>query len=293
MGRPATEKGTFEAEDTSYLGDPWREAGAMAGFEAAIEESPALFLGALGALVAAAAALFVLFSYLTAPRLAELTPAFPRVFLAGGAVVFLYIILEYLGLVATVYTGKRLLLPVVRSSRMIVKLASLAPRFARLFGSTPDRMAHSAVQVSNAVTRATRRWAKRRGPVLVLLPRCLQRPECPEAVVDDIENCRRCGECPMTALLALRDEFDGVVMAVLTGGSVVPAVVRRVDPRAVIGVACERELIAGIYVVADRPVFGVANQRPRGPCRATEFKWADLRAAVELFARRAAENRSD
>ena len=97
----------------------------------------------------------------------------------------------------------------------------------------------------------------------------------------------------MTALLALRDEFDGVVMAVLTGGSVVPAVVRRVDPRAVIGVACERELIAGIYVVDDRPVFGVANQRPRGPCRATEFKWADLRAAVELFARRAAENRSD
>jgi hypothetical protein len=293
MGRPTTEKDTFDAEDASYLGDAWREAGAMAGFEAAIEESPALFLRALGALVAAAAAFFVLFSYLAAPRFAELTPALPRVFLAGGAAVFLYVILEYLGLVATVYTGKCLLLPAVRSSRIIVKLASLAPRFARLFGSTPDRMAHSAVQVSNAVTRATRRRLRRRGPVLVLLPRCLQRPECPEAVVDDIENCRRCGECPMTALLAFRDEFDGVVMAVLTGGSVVPAVVRRVDPRAVIGVACERELIAGIYVVDDRPVFGVANQRPRGPCRATEFKWADLRAAVELFARRAAENRSD
>ncbi len=293
MGRPVTEKDTFDAENTSYLGDPWREAGAMAGFEAAIEQSPALFLGALGAFIAAAAALFVLFWYLAAPRLAELTPAFPRVFLAGGAVVFLYVILEYLGLIATVYTPRCLLLPIVRSSRVIVKLAPLAPRFARLFGSTPDRMAHSAVQVSNAVARATKRRVKRRGPVLVLLPRCLQRPECPEAVVDDIENCRRCGECPVAALLALRDEFDGVVMAVLTGGSVVPAVVRRLDPRAVIGVACERELIAGIYAVDDRPVFGVANQRPRGPCRGTEFKWADLRAAVELFARRAAEDSSD
>ncbi|NIT36524.1 MAG: DUF116 domain-containing protein [candidate division Zixibacteria bacterium] len=293
MARPVTEKDTFDAEDASYLGDPWREAGAMAGFEAAIEQGPALFLGALGAFVAAGAALFLLFWYLAVPRLAELSPVIPRVFLAGGAIVFLYIVLEYLGLVTTVYTPKCLLLPFVRSSRVIVRLAPLAPRFARLFGSTPDRMAHSAVQVSNAVTRATERRVKRRGPVLVLLPRCLQRPECPEAVVNDIENCQRCGECPMTELLALRDEFDGVVMAVLTGGSVVPAVVARLDPRAVIGVACERELIAGIYVVDDRPVVGVANQRPRGPCRATEFKWPDLRAAVELFARRAAEDGPD
>jgi len=293
MGRPVKDKDTLDAEDASYLGDPWREAGAMAGFEAAIEQSPALFLGALGALVAAAAALFVLLWYLTAPRLAELSTLLPRIFLVAGGIIFIYVISEYLGLVATVYTGKRLLLPVVRSSRVIVKLAPLAPRFARLFGSTPDRMAHSAVQVSNAVARATRRRVERQGPVLVLLPRCIQRPDCPEAVVNDIENCRRCGECPITALLALRDEFDGVVMAVLTGGSVVPVVVRRLDPRAVIGVACERELIAGIYVVDDRPVVGVANQRPRGPCRATEFKWVDLRAAVALFARRAAEDGPD
>jgi hypothetical protein len=86
--------------------------------------------------------------------------------------------------------------------------------------------------------------------------------------------------------LSLREEYDDVVMAVLTGGSVVPSVVRHFDPRAVIGVACERELITGIYVVNDRPVLGVANQRPEGPCRGTKVTLEELRDAVEIFAGR-------
>jgi hypothetical protein len=276
--------GNIEIEDSDYLGDEWREAGAMAGFEVAIDEGPGLFLAAVGVFVVAAGAVFAALWYLTAPRLAALTPALPVVLLAAGGLLFLYIVVEYLAVTATVYTGKGLALPLARSAGAVVKLLPAARRLARLFGSTPDRMAHSAVRVSNAVTRALGRRPGGEGPVLVLLPRCVQRPGCPQPLVEDIENCRRCGECPVADLLALRDEYQGVVMAVLTGGSVVPGVVRRVGPRAVIGLACERELISGIMAVDGRPVLGVANQRPLGPCRGTTLRPEDLRSAVEVFA---------
>ena len=167
-----------EIGDADYLGDEWREAGAMAGFEVAIDQGPGLFLAAVGVFVVAAGAAFAALWYLTAPRLAALTPMLPNVLLAAGGLLFLYLLLEYLALTATVYTGKGLALPLARSSGAVVKLLPAARRLARLFGSTPDRMAHSAVRVSNAVTRAARRRRGGEGPVLVLLPRCVQRPGC-------------------------------------------------------------------------------------------------------------------
>ena len=286
MAGSAREKSVVGVEDTSYLGDEWREAGALAGFEAAIEQGPALFLAAVGILITGAAALFVLFWYFTAPRLEAFSPFLPSAVLLAGGVLISYLFLEYLGIIATTYTGKGLLLPLGRSSRIIMKFAAPARRLARLFGSTGDRMAHSAVRVSNAVTRATANRSKRPGPVLVLLLRCIQRPECSQPLVEDVDSCRRCGECPVAEILDLREEYDDVVMAVLTGGSVVPSVVRHFEPRAVIGVACERELITGIYVVNDRPVLGVANQRPQGPCRGTTLTLEELREAIEIFAGR-------
>jgi hypothetical protein len=258
----------------------------MAGFEVAIDQGPGLFLAAVGVLIAGAAAAFAALWYLAAPRLEALTPVLSTALLAAGGVVFLYILLEYAALAATIYTGRALALPLGRAARTVVKLVPAARRLAPLFGSTADRMAHAAVRASNAVTRAVRRRPRGRGPVLVLLPRCLQRPGCPQPVVDDIESCRRCGKCPMAELLDLRSEYPDVVMAVLTGGSVVPGVVRRLEPRAVIGLACERELVAGIMAVDGRPVLGVANQRPLGPCRGTTLDLDELREALEVFTAR-------
>lgn len=292
MTVPVTKKDFVDDKDASYLGDPWRDAGALAGFEAAIEQGPGLFLAAVGVLITAAAALFVLFWYFIAPRLEAFSPLLPPAVLLVGGVLISYIFLEYLGVVATTYAGKRFLLPLGGSSRAIIKLVAPARRLAKLLGSSADRMAHSAVRVSNAVTRATAKGSKRPGPVLVLLPRCVQRPECAQPLVEDIDSCRRCGECPVAEILELREGYEGVVMAVLTGGSVVPAAVRHFEPRAVIGVACERELITGIYVVSDRPVLGVANQRPQGPCRGTTVTLGELREAVEIFTGRKAAGRT-
>jgi hypothetical protein len=284
MAAVSEDENRSPAESRDHLGEPWREAGALAAFEPAIDQGPGPYLAALGAFLLGGGGLYAFLWYLAAPRLAQLTEALPVVLLAVGGAAFLYLALEYAGLAATVYLGRNFLLPLGRSTRLLVKLAPAAGRLARLFGSTSDRMTHSMVRVSNAVTRARRRRGGKAGPVLVLLPRCLQRPGCPQPLEEDVETCRRCGECPVAALLDLREEYDDVVMRVLTGGSVVRGVVRSLAPRAVVGVACERELLAGIMAVDDAPVVGVANQRPEGPCRATTLTVEELREAIADFA---------
>jgi len=275
--------------DADYLGERWREAGALAGFETDIRQGPALFLLTLGVLLGAAFAAGAGAWYLAAPRLAQWSPALPRLALVAAALAAVYLLAEYVGLVATVVSRRRFLLPLAAANRVTFRLMPAARRIGRLFGPGGDRLTHSFVELSNALTRARpllRRYglSRREGPVLVLLPRCLQRPACPAAVVDDIANCRRCGGCMMGDVVALGERYDGVVLAVLSGGSLARGLIRRLEPRAVVGVACERELFDGIVAVHDRPVLGVANQRPVGPCRATVIRVTELEAALSFFA---------
>ena len=41
-------------------------------------------------------------------------------------------------------------------------------------------------------------------------------------------------------------------------------------PLAVIGIACERDLVSGIEEITSKiPVIGIENKRPEGPCKNT------------------------
>lgn len=271
-------------EKEDYLGELWRTAADIEHAEASIEEGPRLFLGGLAFVIAAAAGFILTAWYFAAPRLAQFAPWLPKATLAVFGAGLLYLFTEYAGLAATALTGKNYLLPLGRHNKLWLRAAAAAIRSAPLLRSSRDRFIHSFVRVSNAVATARRKsYARKRGPILVLLPRCVQRPECPEAVTTNVNFCRRCCKCLIGEVLELRDEYDDVIVVVLAGGSAVRGLVRRLDPRAVIGVACERELWVGIAAMDDRPVVGIANQRPYGPCRATSFHVEELKRVLEEF----------
>ena len=60
--------------------------------------------------------------------------------------------------------------------------------------------------------------------------------------------------------------------------------IRTERPSAVIGVACERDLISGIRDVSPLlPTIGITNQRPEGPCKNTLIDMDALRRAIETF----------
>lgn len=259
-----------------------RRSRGRAGEEPERRATPALYLfltAAVSAVLAAAAAgLWFLF----APRLAAWHPfaaaaswcALAALAAAWGA----YIAVE--GLSARL--GKDLLrrAPGVRRA-LLGACYPLCRAAGRLAGRTAEAVAASFIACSNAM--AVRRAARPAGGgLLVLLPRCLQREGCAQAVSMDVRNCRRCGGCDLAKLVPLMERY-GFRMAVATGGRLARALVRDLKPSGVIAVACERELLEGIAGIGGIPVVCIANRRPEGPCRNTRVDLGEFEAAVHRF----------
>jgi hypothetical protein len=150
-----------------------------------------------------------------------------------------------------------------------------------LFGIPKDKIRASFVEVNNHLIRSSRRaFAPRE--ILILVPHCLQKTDCSAKVGRRVENCLRCGGCDIDGLLTLA-QYLGVQLAVVTGGTLARKFVAEFRPRAVVAVACERDLAAGIMDTAPLPVLGVGNLRPHGPCKNTAVELEKVKEAVDFF----------
>jgi hypothetical protein len=134
------------------------------------------------------------------------------------------------------------------------------------------------VSLNNLLTRC-RRIKVSPGNLLLLVPRCLQKNGCTQTLGETIDDCKACGQCNVTELLAIRDEF-GIRCSLAAGGREALAFVRDPQVKAVIAVACEKELMQGILAVFPKPVLGVLNIQTNGPCRNTRLEPDLVRAAV-------------
>ena len=115
--------------------------------------------------------------------------------------------------------------------------------------------------------------------VLLLAPHCLQWDQCPHKITRNVRNCRQCGRCPIGEMTALSDRL-GISFAVVPGGTLARQVVAACRPKAVVAVACERDLISGMQDVAPLPAVGLLNKRPNGPCFNTDV---DIQALKEIL----------
>ena len=60
----------------------------------------------------------------------------------------------------------------------------------------------------------------------------------------------------------------GVPVFVATRGQLARRVIRERRPRAVVAVACERDMVSGLHDVAGKmPVLGLTMTLPSGPCK--------------------------
>jgi hypothetical protein len=150
-----------------------------------------------------------------------------------------------------------------------------------LFGISKEKVRASFINVNNGMVLNE---GKTFDPdkVLILLPHCLQNSKCKIRLTYNIENCKRCGKCPIGDLLSLRDEYR-VKMAIATGGTIARRIVVQNRPELIIAVACERDLSSGIQDTYPLPVFGVLNVRPRGPCIDTLVSLEKIRWALDRF----------
>src|SRR5438552_16360633 len=123
---------------------------------------------------------------------------------------------------------------------------SFTSYLARLFGRR-DWAEHAAIDVYNALAERRRRSVGK-GELVVLIPRCLSKQA-------------------LDGVLAIAGRYD-VPVFVATRGQLARRVIRERRPRAVVAVACERDMMTGLRELAGRlAVRGVTLRPPIGPCR--------------------------
>ncbi|MCU0588332.1 MAG: DUF116 domain-containing protein [Syntrophobacteraceae bacterium] len=135
----------------------------------------------------------------------------------------------------------------------------------RLIGLKREDVQHAFVAVNNELVLAQCRNGRPPRSVLLLMPHCLQDQDCEVKITHRVENCKRCGKCPIKGLLELAEQYR-VDLAVATGGTIARRIVLEKRPDLIIAVACERDLTSGIQDTTPLPVYGIFNERPFGPC---------------------------
>jgi hypothetical protein len=220
--------------------------------------------------------------FLTAPRLAEFHPDLPGIIVVVVALAFVVIAVG-LGLIAlSVVAGRRIVFGRRITATVVRIVFPLVRMLATVIGLDRDAVKRSFIAVNNALVSAEG-LRTRGGTVLLLLPHCLQETSCPNRITGGlIENCERCGKCVIAGLLELAHD-NGLALAVATGGTLARRVIGEVHPEAIVAVACETDLTTGIQDSYPLPVYGILNERPRGPCVDTTVDLDAVRDAIRLF----------
>jgi hypothetical protein len=210
------------------------------------DSPPTLFFWWSAAALAAALALGALGLFLLAPRLALLHFVIPTILWAGlataGAVLWAWWAILFL----SHKTGRALLPERLAERGPFLRLMRLTSRVAERFGRR-DWVENAAVKVYNGLALLRGRKVGT-GELLLLIPRCLSKET-------------------LDGVLGVAGRY-GVPVFVATRGQLARRVIRERRPRAVVAVACERDMVSGLHDVAGKvPVLGLTMTLPAGPCK--------------------------
>ena len=162
--------------------------------------------------------------------------------------------------------------------RLIFPIMISMGKFA---GISKDEIRNIFIKINNAYIYS-KKYNFNSKDLIILIPHCIQNHNCKLKVTNDIDNCKKCGMCKINELLQLKEKYDTKIF-IATGGTLARKVIIDNKPKAVIAVACERDLTSGVRDVKGIPVLGVFNLRPNGPCVDTNINIKEVENAINFF----------
>lgn len=245
------------------LGHEWDEwDGRPLPNQGNYDSSPALFFVWSAITLAIGLVLVALGLYLLTPRLRTIHADLPSL-LWGALLLIGSLLWVWWGVLLLSHEIRRPLLPERLAERgPFLRLMRLTSRVADRFGRR-DWVENAAVKVYN--TLAVMRGRKvGQGELLLLIPRCLSK-----ATLDGV--------------LGIAGKY-GVPVFVATRGQLARRVIRERRPRAVVAVACERDMVSGLHDVAGKiPVLGLTMTLPAGPCKDASVDLGQLERWVAAY----------
>lgn len=200
--------------------------------------------------------------FLLAPRLGGLHSDVPRALWIGLAVLTA-LLWGWWAVLFLSYRWDRALLPERLAERgPFLRLMRWTSRIAERFGRR-DWVENAAVKVYNALALLRGRKVGK-GELLLLIPRCLSKET-------------------LDGVLAIAGKYE-VPVFVATRGQLARRVIRERRPRAVVAVACERDMVSGLHDVAGKvPVLGLTMTLPAGPCKDARVNLGQLEEWVRSY----------
>ena len=245
------------------LGHEWDEwDGRPLPNQGNYDSSPALFFVWSAITLAIGLVLVALVLFLLTPRLGTIHADLPSL-LWGFLLLIGSLLWVWWGVLLLSHEIRRPLLPERLAERgPFLRLMRLTSRVADRFGRR-DWVENAAVKVYN--TLAVMRGRKvGQGELLLLIPRCLSK-----ATLDGV--------------LGIAGKY-GVPVFVATRGQLARRVIRERRPRAVVAVACERDMVSGLHDVAGKiPVLGLTMTLPAGPCKDASLDLGQLERWVQAY----------
>jgi hypothetical protein len=245
------------------LGHEWDEwNGRPLPNQGNYDSSPALFFVWSAITLTIGLGLLALGLFLLAPRLGDIHQAAPAL-LWTGLLVAGSLLWAWWGVLLISYELGRPLLPERLAERgPFLRLMRLTSRVADRFGRR-DWVENAAVKVYNSL--AVMRGRKvGQGELLLLIPRCLSK-------------------VTLDGVLGIAGKY-GVPVFVATRGQLARRVIRERRPRAVVAVACERDMVSGLHDVAGKiPVLGLTMTLPSGPCKDASLNLTKLEEWVRAY----------
>ncbi|MBP2648146.1 MAG: hypothetical protein H6Q77_1770, partial [Gemmatimonadetes bacterium] len=226
------------------------------------DSPPALFFGWSALALGIALGVLALIVLLLAPHIGRLSAQSPVLAWLGLGVVVGVLWLWWVAILLSYYFRRPLLPEGLAERGPFLRLMRLTSRVADRFGRR-DWVENAAVKVYNALVLERNRKVGR-GELLLLIPRCLSR-----ATLDGV--------------LQIAGKYD-VPVFVATRGQLARRVIRERRPRAVVAVACERDMVSGLHDVAGKvPVLGLTMTLPSGPCKDALLDLAQLEEWVKAY----------
>ncbi|OQA62209.1 MAG: hypothetical protein BWY40_00249 [bacterium ADurb.Bin270] len=246
---------------TRNLGEEWE--GWKGEKREDTSEGKSLFL-AIGSFVVLLLDLLIIgFTYMISPRLASWHSFLPLVAWTIVTIVILMTIVWMTQIILTAVTGKNFLFLSNPLKYLFDIVFEGSFKISKFLGISKDRLGNSFVKSYNEMSRATKRHESDE-KLLILLPRCLTKEQIKE-------------------ITSLKERYP-IEIHVVSGGELARRKIKESRPTAVIGVACERDLVSGIRDVGRKiSLIGIPNKRPDGPCQNTVIEIKELIDAIEFY----------
>ena len=154
-------------------------------------------------------------------------------------------------------------------------------KIARLFGIGENIIDHIGIELRNKLSLEAFATVKPEERILVL-PQCVRHPKCP-ARLDSSQGimCKDCGLCIIKDVKAEANRL-GYKFYAVPGGRFVERIVKRVKPKAALGVACYKDLNSAMQGLSKSRFVVQGVPLVKDGCVATEVNLNELFRRMRL-----------